>query len=191
MSKKIEQVNQARLTSMSNPSLMLMDKVNELIDTANEHSRELIRLHARITDLPKEDEMSKKCNHCQGSGVGKPNSSVVPPECPYCSGTGYSPEKDLDVDKLVDSGLLGHKPETLEDVLYKTGKVCCEKCAKALASTVRTWLLSKIPQDEVLPEVPVNFAVLPHEEMANILHKRSKTMGRNQALADIKRNLWV
>jgi len=38
-------------------------------------------------------ENMKHCRHCNGSGVGVSNSSVVPPECSFCGGSGKEPSK--------------------------------------------------------------------------------------------------
>jgi len=39
--------------------------------------------------MDKKGEAKKVCRHCNGSGIGASNSSVVPPECPFCAGKGY------------------------------------------------------------------------------------------------------
>lgn len=85
-----------------------MAKVGELIDASNEHSREIIRLHARITELT--EDKGEKCS------CGKANCTLIDEHIDHWNiGSGV---KD-DVDKLVDSGLLGHmpKPKSLEQVV--------------------------------------------------------------------------
>lgn len=42
-----------------------------------------------------------------------------------------------------------------------------------------------------MPEVPVNLRVLSHDAMADILHERSKIMGRNQAIDEVLKILEV
>ena len=53
MSKKIEPFFAGEFCSRNeiDNKVNLINKMSELIDTANEHSRELIRLHVRIMDL--------------------------------------------------------------------------------------------------------------------------------------------
>ena len=72
------------------------------------------------------------------------------------------------------------KEETLEDVIYATLMMNIEEdtATKDLASAIRTWLLSKIPQDEEVIDVAY--------DLGNAFNE-----GYNQALSDIKRNMGL
>ena len=99
MNKKIEKLDYSKQTEVLDimeEHAPIITKVNELAEVFNEHSRELIRLHARITDLPKEDKMSKKksikyktrkCYKCDGLGIYE-GYSGYDHKCDHCYGTG-------------------------------------------------------------------------------------------------------
>ena len=107
--KKIEPIDERKIwhgTSNVQVICKAIDKINELVDTANEHSRELIRLHARITDkkysMQEIVELVKTMEAMGGMKriVEVMNKLTGDEPCPECKGVGriehkHSPNPDL------------------------------------------------------------------------------------------------
>lgn len=150
------------------------------------------------------------CKTCRWK-VWQRNGDCKPCPSYQHDGTGYSPE--IDKERLakwknntlpvkLPEGFKKDKPETLEDVIrscqidigfhrytkYKDDKPfdirnCCNVDIKDLEEKLRTWLLSKIPQENVCP---IHFGK-HHINCGECV----RAFNRNQALADIKRNMGV
>lgn len=61
--------------------------------------------------------------------------------------------------------------------------------AKPTPSITVEWLDKVLPPKEKIPNIDKNIQRMGYEEVAEILHQRSKIMGYNQALSDCREAL--